>query len=67
MPQSGPLDVLSGTYAAPFKEREFNGRLDYSLTKTARLFGRFNYFDNSVFATFFPTSYQRLQQHGLHA
>ncbi|HXM66072.1 MAG TPA: carboxypeptidase regulatory-like domain-containing protein [Candidatus Acidoferrum sp.] len=57
VPQSGPLDVLSGTYAAPFKEREFNGRLDYSLTKTARLFGRFNYFDNSVFATFFPTSY----------
>jgi hypothetical protein len=57
VPQSGPLDVLSGTYAAPFKEREFNGRLDYSLTKNARLFGRFNYFDNSVFATFFPTSY----------
>ena len=57
VPESGPLDVLSGTYAAPFKEREFNGRLDYSLTKTARLFGRFNYFDNSVFATFFPTSY----------
>jgi Carboxypeptidase regulatory-like domain len=57
VPQSGPLDVLSGTYAAPFKEREFNGRLDYALTKTARLFGRFNYFDNSVFATFFPTSY----------
>jgi hypothetical protein len=57
VPQSGPLDVLAGAYAAPFKEREFNGRLDYALTKTARLFGRFNYFDNSVFATFFPTSY----------
>src|SRR6202041_2647078 len=57
VPQSGPLDVLSGTYAAPFKEREFNGRLDYSLTKTARLFGRFNYFQNSADATFFPSSF----------
>jgi len=34
------------------------GRLDYSLTKTARLFYRYNYFQNSVYATFFPSSFQ---------
>ncbi len=55
--ESGGLDAFSGSFAAPFKEGELNGRLDYSLTKTARMFYRFNYFQNSVFATFFPSSY----------
>lgn len=55
--ESGSLDSFSGSFAAPFKEGELNGRLDYSLTKTARLFYRYNYFQNSVFATFFPSSY----------
>jgi hypothetical protein len=53
-----PYEAYSGTFASPFKENELMGRLDYSLTKTARLFGRFNYFDNSVYATFFPSSFQ---------
>jgi hypothetical protein len=56
--EGAPYSSYSGTFASPFKENELMGRLDYSLTKTARLFGRFNYFDNSVFATFFPSSFQ---------
>jgi hypothetical protein len=56
--ETGGLAGYSGTYASPFKEDELMGRLDYSLGKTARLFGRYNYFQNSVFATFFPSSFQ---------
>jgi hypothetical protein len=52
-----PLENFSGSFQAPFKEGELMGRLDYSLTKNARLFGRFNYFQNSVYATFSSNSY----------
>ncbi|HEY6339189.1 MAG TPA: carboxypeptidase regulatory-like domain-containing protein [Candidatus Sulfotelmatobacter sp.] len=53
-----PYDAFSGTFPAPFKEDELQARVDYSLTKNVRLFGRFNYFKNSVDATFFPSSFQ---------
>jgi hypothetical protein len=53
-----PFASFAGSYPSPFKENELMARLDYSLSKTARLFGRFNYFDNSVFGTFFPSSFQ---------
>lgn len=56
--ESAPLQDYSGTFAAPFKEGELDTRLDYQLTKTARLFARYNYFQNSVYATFFPSSFQ---------
>ena len=55
--QAAPYQAFSGTFPSPFKEVELTGRLDYSLTKTARLFGRFNYFQNSVDATFFSSSF----------
>jgi Carboxypeptidase regulatory-like domain len=56
--ETGSLAAYSGTFQAPFKENELEARVDYSLSKTARLFGRYNYFDNSVEATFFPSSFQ---------
>src|SRR6202167_896890 len=56
--ETGPLSGYSGSFQAPFVENELMARLDYSLTKTARLFARYNYFDNSVYATFFPSSFQ---------
>jgi hypothetical protein len=56
--ESGSLASYSGSFQSPFIENELMARLDYSLTKTARLFGRYNYFDNSVHATFFPSSFQ---------
>jgi Carboxypeptidase regulatory-like domain len=56
--EGDPFTTYSGTFPSPFKEGELMARLDYSLTKTARLFGRFNYFQNSVDATFFPSSFQ---------
>ena len=54
---AAPFSSYSGTFPAPFKEAELTSRLDYNLTKTARLFGRYNYFQNSVYATFFPGSF----------
>ena len=33
-------------------------RVDYELTKTTRVFARYNYFQNSVAATYFPSSFQ---------
>ncbi|MFZ0733465.1 MAG: carboxypeptidase regulatory-like domain-containing protein [Candidatus Sulfotelmatobacter sp.] len=54
---AAPFSTYSGTFPAPFKEDELTARLDYNLTKTARLFGRYNYFQNSVYATFFPGSF----------
>ena len=56
--ESGSLASYSGSFQSPFTENELMARLDYSLTKTARLFGRYNYFDNSVYATYFPSSFQ---------
>jgi hypothetical protein len=56
--ESFPFTAYSGFFPAPFIDDELLGRLDYQLTKTARLFGRFSYFKNSTDATFFPTSFQ---------
>ena len=58
VPEGAPYDQYSGTFSAPFHEDELQARVDYNLAKTARMFGRFNYFKNSVYATFFPSSFQ---------
>ena len=39
-------------------DQELTGRLDYQVTKTARLFARYNYNKNATDATFFPDSFQ---------
>ena len=59
--EAAPLDSYSGTFPAPFKEGMLMGRVDYALTKTARLFYRYNYFQNKVYATYFPSSFQVYQ------
>lgn len=59
--ETAPFQAYSGTFPSPFKENELMGRLDYTISKNARAFGRFNYFDNSDLATFFPSSFQRYQ------
>src|SRR5580698_9438777 len=56
--EAPPYQAYSGFFPAPFTDQELTGRLDYQLTKTARLFGRFNYNKNSTDATFFPDSFQ---------
>jgi len=59
--ESAPFQSYSGTFPAPFKEGELMSRVDYALSQNVRLFGRFNYFQNSALATFFPSSFQRYQ------
>jgi len=56
--EAAPYDGYSGFFPAPFTDQELEGRLDYQLTKTTRLFGRYNYNKNSTDATFFPDSFQ---------
>ena len=56
--EAAPYDGYSGFFPAPFTDQELTGRVDYQLTKTARLFSRFNYNKNSTDATFFPDSFQ---------
>ncbi|HYU46891.1 MAG TPA: carboxypeptidase regulatory-like domain-containing protein [Terriglobales bacterium] len=53
-----PFKLFSGTFPAPFKDGETLARLDYQLSKNTRLFYRNSYFQNSTFATFFPSSFQ---------
>ena len=59
--ETSPFQSFSGTFPSPFRENELMARLDYTLSQNVRMFGRFNYFDNSVLATFFPSSFQRYQ------
>ena len=59
--ETAPFQAYSGTFPSPFNENELMARVDYTMSQNVRLFGRFNYFNNSVLATFFPSSYQRYQ------
>jgi Carboxypeptidase regulatory-like domain/TonB dependent receptor len=43
---SPPFDVFSGNTQAPFRETDYDGRLDAQLKKGLRLFYRFSYFDS---------------------
>ena len=61
VPEVGALGGYGGNFGAPFKEGELMGKVDYSLTKTARLFYRYDYFQNRVYATFYPSSFQVYQ------
>ncbi len=54
----GNFAGYSGNFSAPFKEYEGMGRLDYTINSNAKAFYRFSYFQNSTFATFFPSSFQ---------
>jgi hypothetical protein len=52
VPISAPFQAYSGNFSDPFREDNLLGRLDYQLTKSARLFYRFSYFKNLLGATF---------------
>jgi hypothetical protein len=56
--ETGSLAGYSGSFGAPFHEDELMARLDYAVGSNAHLFARFNYFQNSTDATFFPSSFQ---------
>jgi len=43
---SAPLDSFSGNTSAPFRETDYDARLDYRLKNGVTLFYRFSYFDS---------------------
>ncbi|PYX46984.1 MAG: hypothetical protein DMG79_15035 [Acidobacteria bacterium] len=53
-----PFQADSGFFNAPFRETELLGKIDYQLTKNAKLFYRYDYFANLTDATFFASSFQ---------
>lgn len=53
-----PFKPDSGFFNAPFRESELLGKVDYQLTKSAKLFYRYDYFANLTDATFFASSFQ---------
>jgi len=55
---AAPFNSYSGFWPEPFRDDELLGRVDYQLTKTARLFDRFTYFHNTTNGTFFSSSFQ---------
>jgi hypothetical protein len=52
VPISDPFNIYSGNFSDPFREDNLLGRVDYQLTKGARLFYRYSYFKNLLGATF---------------
>jgi Carboxypeptidase regulatory-like domain len=53
-----PFDSISGAFAAPFRELEGVGRLDYQINDNYKVFYRFSYDQNSDVAAFEPTAFQ---------
>jgi hypothetical protein len=55
---NGDFGSLSGSFGAPFQEREYLGRLDYNIKSNWTLFYRFNYDQNLSVRGFNPGVYQ---------
>ena len=53
-----PFDTLSGSYGAPFTEREYLGRVDYNIRSGWTTFYRFSYHQNYEARGFNPGVYQ---------
>lgn len=47
-----PFEDLTGKVGTPFHEADLIGKLDYQVTKSLHVFGRFNYFQNFDEGTF---------------
>ncbi len=52
VPVGPPFQAFSGGFASPFRETNALGRADYQFTKGVRLFYRYSYYQNSLFANF---------------
>jgi len=53
-----PFDQITGAVGSPFNDLEFVGRVDYNLTKSARVFFKFGYEQNKDVASFVPGTYE---------
>ena len=53
-----PFTNLTGRFGSPFRENQFAGRLDWSISGNSRAFYRFAYDENRDVAIALPTSFQ---------
>lgn len=53
-----PFQALSGSFNSPFRDQMFLGRVDYNVTSTFHLFGKFAYEQNRDVGAFVPGTYQ---------
>src|SRR5258707_1064997 len=53
-----PFDALTTTFNAPFRDQEYLGRVDYTVTNNIHAFFKFAYEQNLNAATFIPGTYQ---------
>jgi hypothetical protein len=53
-----PFQADTGGFAAPFKEGEVVGRLDWQITPKYKMFYRFSYDQNNDVSAFVPSSFQ---------
>ncbi|MFZ0521960.1 MAG: TonB-dependent receptor [Candidatus Acidiferrales bacterium] len=56
-----PFDVYTGNTGTPFRETDYDARLDFNLFKNVRMFYRFSYFDSRAVATGGAIGYQPFQ------
>jgi hypothetical protein len=56
-----PFDVYTGNTGTPFRETDYDARLDFNLFKNIRMFYRFSYFDSRAVATGGTIGYQPFQ------
>jgi hypothetical protein len=55
---AAPFDTYSGNVSSPFRETDYDARLDFNLFKNVRMFYRFSYFDSKAVATGGTVGYQ---------
>src|SRR5271154_2448953 len=48
---AAPFDVFTGSFNSPFRETDYDARLDFNIFKNVRMFYRFSYFDSKAVAT----------------
>ncbi|MGA7919071.1 MAG: carboxypeptidase regulatory-like domain-containing protein [Candidatus Acidiferrales bacterium] len=53
-----PFDVYTGNTGTPFRETDYDARLDWQFWKNVRMFYRFSYFDSKAVATGGAVGYQ---------
>jgi len=56
-----PFDVYTGNTGTPFRETDYDARLDWQFWKNVRVFYRFTYFDSKAVATGGAIGYQPFQ------
>lgn len=55
---AAPFDVFTGNTGTPFRETDYDARLDWQFWKNVRMFYRFSYFDSLAVATGGTIGYQ---------